>query len=181
VELVATERARRAGVRVPEVLAGWFRPRFPFGHEGWLLTREIEGSRDLVDLFSAGEPAGPALRRLGEETRRMHAAGVWHADLHVKNVLLVDGEVTIIDFDRAQVLDPVPEPARVGNLLRFDRSVVKLARSGVEIPLRDRLRFFHGYRDGPVERAARAEVIRRCRKSLARHGRWWSLAGTGRK
>jgi tRNA A-37 threonylcarbamoyl transferase component Bud32 len=111
----------------------------------------------------------------------MHAAGVWHADLHVKNVLLADGAVVIIDFDRARVLGPVPEPERVGNLLRFDRSVVKLERSGVHVPLRDRLRFFHGYRDGLVDRRAREDVVRRCRKSLARHRRWWSISGTGRK
>ncbi|MFW5791452.1 MAG: lipopolysaccharide kinase InaA family protein, partial [Desulfohalobiaceae bacterium] len=132
-ELAASEEARRAGVRVPEVVAAYVRPLRPFRHMGFLLTREVGQARDLVEAFRSGEPPGPVLHLLGEEVRRLHEAGVWHADLHVKNVLLAGGAVTLIDFDRARIMSPVPERMRIRNLLRFDRSVVKLANQGIAV------------------------------------------------
>ncbi|MEN8148788.1 MAG: lipopolysaccharide kinase InaA family protein [Planctomycetota bacterium] len=179
-ELRATEAARRAGVRVPEVLAAWYRFVGKVFHEGWILTREIEGATDLLTALSGGSAPPRIFRALGEETRKMHDAGVWHADLHVKNVLLTGDEVTIIDFDRARVTDEVSRDARIGNLLRFDRSVAKLGRSGVRVPAKDRMRFFHGYRKEAVSRGERAEILRRCERSLRMHARGWSLFGTGR-
>jgi len=179
VELVATERARAGGVRAPEILAAYVRRVTLVCHVGYLLTREIPGAVDLMTLIESGMATRGVFRRLGAETARMHAAGVRHADLHVKNVLVTGGEVTIIDFDRARVFDEVPREDRVGNLLRFDRSVVKLGRKGVRVPMKDRLRFFHGYRTEPVTRRERADVIRRCERSLSVHRKGWAIFGTG--
>jgi len=178
-ELVATERARAGGVRVPEILAAYVR-RVGLGcHVGYLLTREIPGATDLMTLIETGMATRGIFRRLGAETARMHEAGVRHADLHVKNVLVTGGEVTLIDFDGARVFPEVPRADRVGNLLRFDRSVVKLGTKGVRVPLKDRLRFFHGYRTDPVSRRERADVIRRCERSIALHRKGWAIFGTG--
>lgn len=174
-ELAASEEARRAGVRVPEVVAAYVRRLKPFGHEGFLLTREVGQARDLVEAFRSGEPAGPVLHQLGEELRRLHEAGVWHADLHVKNVLLAGGAVALIDFDCARVMAPVPERMRIKNLLRFDRSVVKLANQGVAVPVKDRLWFYKGYFGGWPPRAERAALIATCRRSIRRHRLWWWL------
>lgn len=174
-ELAASEEARRAGVRVPEVVAAYVRPLKPYGHKGFLLTREVSRARDLVEAFRSGEPPGPVLHRLGEEVRRLHQAGVWHADLHVKNVLLAKGAVTLIDFDRARVVSPVPERMRIRNLLRFDRSVVKLANQGVAVALKDRLRFYKGYFGRRLPRAERAALIASCRRSIGRHQWWWRV------
>jgi len=179
-ELVATEHARAAGVRVPEVLAAFFRRRALLFHEGWILTREVRGARDLTDCLRAGEAAGVLLRRVGREVRRMHDAGVLHADLHVKNVLVVEDGVVLIDFDRATVRDAVPEPDRVANLLRFDRSVEKLGRSGVRVPGRARLRVFRGHRGARHTREQRAELLRRCRRGRSWHRFWWALTGAGK-
>lgn len=175
-ELAATERARRAGVNVPEVLAAWHRPVLGFLHRGFLLTREVPGARDLVAVFGAGERAGAALRTLGAEVRRMHEAGVLHADLHVKNVLVDGGgRVTILDFDRARVAKSWPPAARIANLLRFDRSLVKLGRRGVAVARTDRLRFFAGYWPEGLPPGERADVVRRCRASLRRHRLGWRI------
>ncbi len=174
-ELAASEEARRAGVRVPEVVAAYVRRLRPFGHTGFLLTREVGQARDLVMAFRSGEPAGPVLHRLGEELRRLHEAGVWHADLHVKNVLLAGGAVTLIDFDRALVMAPVPGRMRIKNLLRFDRSVVKLANQGVAVAMKDRLRFYKGYFGRRLPRAERAALIATCRRGIRRHRWWWRL------
>jgi len=178
-ELAATERARSRGVRVPEILAAYVRSAALGGHVGYLLTREIAGATDLKTLIVSGMATRGIFRRIGRETARMHDAGVWHADLHVKNVLVTGGRVTLIDFDRARVGPEVPREDRIGNLLRFDRSVVKLERTGVRVPVKDRLRFFHGYRTGPVSRRERTEVIRRCERSLSLHRMGWAVFGRG--
>ncbi len=146
-ELLATEAARSRGVRVPEILAALHRPIFPGLHQGYLLTRLIPDSRDLSALLAEGREGDRWLEAAGVETRRMHEAGVWHADLHVKNVLVSDGEVTLLDFDRARVLLRVTDRDRRLNLFRFDRSVVKLSLLGVVVPRESRLRFFSGYLD----------------------------------
>jgi len=153
-ELVATEVARAAGVRVPEILAALHRPIRPGLHECYILSRLIPDATDLATLLldgagdGVGEGANRWLFETGVETRRMHEAGVWHADLHVKNVLVTGDGVTLIDFDRSRVLSTVPERGRRLNLFRFDRSVVKLSLKGVVVPRECRLGFFAGYTDG---------------------------------
>jgi 3-deoxy-D-manno-octulosonic acid kinase len=176
-ELAATEHARRAGVAVPSVLAAAWRPRLGLAHEGWLLTEEVPGAVDLVDALSGGTKAGPALAATGRETRRLHDAGVSHGDLHVKNVLLVEEGVVLIDFDKSRVREPLPDDLRTRNLLRFDRSVVKLSRRGVTVAARDRLRFFASYYRGELSRERRDALVSRCRRSLRWHRLAWSLFG----
>jgi 3-deoxy-D-manno-octulosonic acid kinase len=174
-ELFAIETARRAGVATPEILAAWHRPVALLFHTGYLLTREVEGACDLVSALGSGAAPGPLLAAVGREMRRMHASGVWHADLHVKNVLVSGGDVTLIDFDRARGPAPVSAAAAEDNLLRFDRSVVKLGRAGAAIPDRDRLRFFHAYYAGDLSRTRRDELRRRCARHLAWHRLMWRL------
>ncbi len=174
-ELVATVRAERAGVRVPVVLAALWRPRAGLLHEGFLLTREETGKRDLAAALADGAPAAAALSAVGRETRRLHEAGVWHADLHVRNVLLGADGATLLDFDRARVLSPVPADLRLASLLRFDRSVVKLARRGPTVRAADRLRFFKAYFGTRPDRRERDALAARCRRSLAWHRLWWGV------
>jgi tRNA A-37 threonylcarbamoyl transferase component Bud32 len=180
-ELRALERARAGGVQVPEGLAAFVRPRAGLLHEGWILTREVPGARDLVEVLPEGTGAGAVLEAAGREARRMHDAGVRHADLHVKNVLVAGDGVWLLDFDRARVLDPLPDADRRRNLLRFDRSVVKMERSGVRVPLKTRLRFFRGYYGGRPAAGERELLVTACRKSLSRHRAWWAIARVGRR
>jgi tRNA A-37 threonylcarbamoyl transferase component Bud32 len=175
-ELLAAERCRVSGVRVPEVLAAMHRRVALFLHRGYILTRVLPGVRDLVDLLEEGASPRGAMERIGRETRRMHEAGVWHADLHVKNVLVGDGEAALIDFDRARIEEPVSRRRRHGNLIRFDRSLVKLGRRGVPVSRVLRLRFFRGYFAGRPEPSEAAELQRRCERSLRRHRFWWRLS-----
>ncbi len=171
-ELVATEKARRAEVSVPEVLAAFHRPVFPGLHRGWLLTREVTGAENLKDLLGDPEVAAHRLFLTGSETRRLHEAGVWHADLHVGNVLVAGERVVLIDFDRARVPETVSAADRQLNLFRFDRSVVKLSLSGVVVPREVRLRFFDGYLDGAEESG---RLLARGERSHGFHRLAWRL------
>lgn len=179
-ELRATERARRAGVSVPEVLAAWRRPRAGVFHEGWLLTREVPAARDLPAVLADGARIPAAFSAIGREVRRLHEAGVVHGDLHVKNVLVGATGVTILDFDRARIVDPAPRSLCVGNLLRFDRSVEKLTLSGPVVPRADRLRVFAAYFAEGLSADERRRIARRCRRSLSRHRLGWRLLGAAR-
>jgi len=97
---------------------------------GALMTARISSAQTLADvlpgnkgseLLDAGLWTG-----IGQCIRRFHEAGVWHADLNARNILLDAGlEVFLIDFDRAR-----HTPGRVvngqGNLKRLKRSLTKL-------------------------------------------------------
>ena len=131
-ELRVTEHAAVAGVRVPAVIAAVER------HEGlayraWLATRWIEGGEELAGWL-AGKPAATVtaiLRDAGGQLARMHAAGIVHPDVNLRNLLVTPASssavVYVLDFDRARLLSrPVPGAWRARGLLRLARSARKL-------------------------------------------------------
>lgn len=149
-ELRATERARGGGARVPEVLAATER-RAGIGYAAWLATRLIPGATESAAwLRGAGEEARLAFfAEAGRQIARVHAAGVAHPDLNLRNLLVAgngdspgeasaaggagsadDGRgpvVWVIDFDRARLFDgPVPPERRAADLARLGRSATKL-------------------------------------------------------
>ena len=132
VELVLHHHLQGLDVPVVEAV-GAVVLRSPAGWRGFLLTREVPGAMDL-EAWLHGAPSvtdvdrETVLRRAGEAVRRLHDAGVSHADLHAKNLLLTpEGEIRILDLDRARVYGKsVPEAARLNNLVRF--GLVRLAR-----------------------------------------------------
>lgn len=127
-ELEATETARAAGCRVPIVHAVAVEERGPF-YRGWIVTSAIEGSKSYIDVFAAGDEAarGALLQAAGNAVRGLHDAGVYHPDLNGHNLLIDDeGEVAVIDFDRAVVAAPGIHRLAERNRDRLWRSLVKL-------------------------------------------------------
>ena len=131
-ELRATEHAGAAGVRVPEVVAAVER-RLGFGYTALLATRWIEGGQELASWLGGRDAATVALvlHEAGRQIGRMHAAGIAHPDLNLRNLLVsrsgAEPEVHLLDFDRAHLIEgPVPNARRVRNLLRLARSARKL-------------------------------------------------------
>lgn len=135
-ELRATERARAGGVRTPVVVAAIERPARMAGYRAWLATELVPNGRDLAAFLS--EPSGDAertravLAEAGRQMAAMHAAGVAHPDVNLRNLLVAgDGpapEVYLLDFDRAAVsATPVSNPRRDRDLRRLARSARKLA------------------------------------------------------
>jgi 3-deoxy-D-manno-octulosonic acid kinase len=91
-------------------------------YRGWLLMERIPDVTPLADLL--GERAQePALwRRCGATIRKFHAAGVVHADLNARNILVGPGHaIHLVDFDRARI--------RAGDLAGFRRNLARLKRS----------------------------------------------------
>ena len=93
---------------------------------GALITARIEGARTLADLLPGDQSSAEMWSDVGKCIRRFHQAGVWHADLNTRNILL-DGrsQVFLIDFDRAR-LTPGKAVNGENNLARLNRSLVKL-------------------------------------------------------
>lgn len=133
-EAIATERARAAGVRVPEVLAAIER-RHTIGYTAHLITRLVDrGTHGEAWLRprSKGERTA-ALIEAGRQVARMHAAGIAHPDLNLRNLLIVEAPgsgcplVYLLDFDRARLHDcQVPPSRRADDLERLGRSARKL-------------------------------------------------------
>jgi len=122
-----------------------------------LVTKKIEGSSDLLEVcreLSAGlQPSSAQRRLLVERMARaiaaMHDAGIVHADLNLKNLLvkdpLGDPQVFIVDFDKARVLEHVSLRRRLKNLIRLDRSIVKWPEARQQVSISDRLRLWRDY------------------------------------
>jgi hypothetical protein len=131
-ELAITEAARRRGVPTVEILAaGIDRVWGPF-YRGWLITREINGARDLwTALQDDSFVRNSLLEATARAIRRMHVQGIYHGDLNLKNILLRrerdELKIYIIDFDKASLFPgAVPAAKARRNLARLRRSIGKL-------------------------------------------------------
>lgn len=114
-----------AGVSVPEPLGVmWERHGAVF--RGAIATRRLEAVGLRERLVESNGEERTLLESIGRLIRSMHDAGVYHADLHVENIL-VDGETAyLIDFDNARRHDSLGSVQRARNLLRLRRSFQKL-------------------------------------------------------
>jgi 3-deoxy-D-manno-octulosonic acid kinase len=97
---------------------------------GALITAEIAGAQTLADILPAEGVEDTVTDALwldiGKCISRFHTAGVWHADLNARNILLdSERQVYLIDFDRARFTPQKPVDG-AGNLKRLKRSLLKL-------------------------------------------------------
>ena len=113
-------------------MEGWI------AYRGALVTAEVPAAATLVEALRAA-PDVAARRALaaaaGRAVASLHAAGVFHADLNLTNLLVHPGNdgpsIVLLDFDRAR-LQATPLAARVRrrNLKRLARSLAKLDPTG---------------------------------------------------
>lgn len=117
------------GLPVPRPVAALCEFRGLFS-TGALLTVCIPSATTLADMLpgnNAGLVAdGVAWESIGKCIRQFHDAGVWHADLNARNIMLnTDLQVFLIDFDRARFSAGNAVNGE-GNLSRLKRSLLKL-------------------------------------------------------
>jgi tRNA A-37 threonylcarbamoyl transferase component Bud32 len=132
-EIEILEYAHNRGINVPEPLGAAFR-RSGVGFKAFIATRLIESAVELAECFNPHAKITVKERHLiiftaGREVRKMHDLGILHADLHVRNILIVRGKNSIafiIDFDKAVVKKQISISDRGKNLLRLGRSIDKL-------------------------------------------------------
>jgi 3-deoxy-D-manno-octulosonic acid kinase len=159
---------------------------FPF-YRAYLFTLEVPGARDSIQFFQdiGSRPVGEVLalkrkiiRAAGRLVRHFHDSGFFHADLQLRNLLIADPQVLLIDFDRSCRMQNLSDRRRMKNLLRLNRSVDKWKRRGLPVTFSDRLRFFLAY-TGEDLRAR--DVLRKALRTYSLStllNRWrWTLAG----
>jgi 3-deoxy-D-manno-octulosonic-acid transferase len=122
------------GLPVPEPVAARMQRVGRLWHRADILVRRIPDSQTLVQRLASEAGMAPAQwQALGQALRRMHEAGVWHADLNAHNLLLdVAGRAYVIDFDRCALRPGQAGAAsarwKAANLRRLLRSLRKEAR-----------------------------------------------------
>jgi serine/threonine protein kinase len=153
-ELALTEDIRSCGI--PTVLSiGAIHHRifFPF-YRAYFLSLEVPHAIDLIQYFNerGAHPSRENLslkrktiRSAGLLIRQFHQAGFSHGDLQLKNVLVAEDQLLLIDFDRSYRKPSLSTRERMKNLLRLNRSVEKWKRLGLPITRTDRWRFFLAY------------------------------------
>jgi len=93
---------------------------------GAIMTMRIPSAITLADVFTGNCLVKGLWASVGKCIRGFHDAGVWHADLNARNILLdAEYKVYLIDFDRARFRPGRPVNGG-GNLNRLKRSLVKL-------------------------------------------------------
>ena len=136
-EICISETASQRGVPSAEVIAIAKRRLWGLFYKAKFISKEIDGAVDMVEFLKKSSAEfiqtykKPVILALVKLIRNMHDAGIYHADLHLKNILLKKdstGEFTayIIDLDKSVVLNKLNIQQRIRNLLRLDRSLEKL-------------------------------------------------------
>jgi len=137
-EICISEVASQRGVPSAEVIAIAKRRLWGLFYKAKFISKEIDDAVDIIEFlkkFSAEfiqTYKKPVIFALVKLIRNMHDAGIYHADLHLKNILLkkgLNGEFTayIIDLDKSVVLNKLDIQQRIKNLLRLDRSLEQTA------------------------------------------------------
>ncbi len=191
-ELLLTEIAASKGLNVARIAGLVLRRVEGVFWSATLVTEEIEGALDLrriaADVYPVlGRAARNALlKSVAREIRKMHDIGIFHADLHLKNILVRDWDGSprtyIIDFDRGDYFKGLAPKKRLGNLMRLGRSAEKFNRTAGHISAADRLRLLKYYADGDgrmwraLKKGARSYALRR-----KAHGLWWRAISVFRK
>lgn len=136
-EIAVNEIALKNNVPAAEVVAIIKRRLWGLFYKADFVSKEIPDAVDIIQFIT--ESSLPSLQRfkkpiicvLAGLLRNMHDAGIFHADLHLKNILVkreTNGEfhTYIIDLDKSVVTEKLSIDKRMKNLLRLDRSVEKL-------------------------------------------------------
>ena len=128
-ELRVAQALEGASVMTPRVVGFALYDAGPLLCRSDVMTSEITGARDLVSALGA---ASSDSRMILEATARLLVAlaraGAHHADLNLKNVLVVSGDsgpvAFVLDVDRVS-LGVDPREAMRRNLARLERSALK--------------------------------------------------------
>ena len=109
------------GLPVPRPVAALC-DRLVLFYRGWLMTSLLPNVTPLADMLAERGGDAALWRSSGRVIGRFHDAGVVHADLNARNILVgPDDAIYLIDFDRARI--------SAGNARAFSANLARLRRS----------------------------------------------------
>ena len=122
------ERARGAGLPVPEPVAACI-CRSGLWYRAILITAYLQDTETLTQRLQRIKLKPDCWHRIGLLIKRMHAAGIRHADLTSDNILIDSQDrFYLIDFDMARVMNRIDD-WQWRPLYRFQRSMEKRDRN----------------------------------------------------
>jgi serine/threonine protein kinase len=159
-EMVANTHILSKGIKTTEILAvAKLKVLGPL-YRTFLFSKEISEAIDLTGLFNGLKNKSPqerftikkqVIRAIARSIYTMHNQGVYHSDLHLKNILICQSDVSaepdvyIIDFDKALLKKRLSTREKIDNLLRFNRSLEKYKFQGGVITRTDQIRILKEY------------------------------------
>ncbi len=135
------------GIPTPEIVGLRFKKNGMF-YAMEIISRMIPESVDLLAFLEQFPNGGSAvIRKTGALIRDIHRAQVYHADLHVKNIVLdKEQKPWIIDLDNAYRFIDLPFILRYKNTRRFIHSLKKWDKRGrIRLPRGWKQTFMEGY------------------------------------
>jgi 3-deoxy-D-manno-octulosonic acid kinase len=135
------------GIRTPEILAARLIKEGLF-YAIDVVSKFIPDSKDLLVHFEKDHTDNLELfKKSGLLIRQIHDLGVYHTDLHIKNLLLDNsGNLWVLDLDKAYQFALLPEFMKQMNLKRFMRSIKKWQTKGrIHLPDEWASSFLNGY------------------------------------
>ena len=196
-ELSICEAAGKSGIKTSEVIAIVKNRVLGPIYKCWLVSKEITGAIDLMELLLNAEKNKLVARKrqiinkTAKAVKEMHGAGIYHADLHLKNILIQSAagkvDVYIIDLDKSRQYEKISLHQRMRNIMRLDRSVEKMIKNNrvtfdetypFPISGTDKLRFLKEYikTDNKSEKPLRY-YLQSYNTSHNLHRLWWSVGG----
>lgn len=174
-EIAVTAALRRAGAPVPRpAFGGAYRSGVAWnGAVATFLEADTCDAETWLRAAPAQAQLDRALESAGASVRRFHDAGGSHPDLHAKNLLVRDGgercEILVIDLDRARIVPHLEARARMAQLMRLYRALLKRDLLGI-VGERGLARFFDAYvqQDAALRSALLARLPAE-RRRVARH------------
>ncbi len=197
-ELINTSKALERGVPTAEILGVrlevvWPLPMVTF-YRAEVFSKELPETVDLVEFLESltsdralSLHKREIIRAVALAVRAMHDGGLYHNDLHLKNILVsrcTPFKAYIIDLDKSSLYGSLSVNQRMKNLSRLDRSVEKFMAVGAycDTPLlitqRDKLRFLRDYfnRNSDWKDLARS-FVKSASGGHTLHRWWWKVLG----
>jgi 3-deoxy-D-manno-octulosonic acid kinase len=123
-EYKALEWMHQQGLPVPKPIAA-FCERHGLIYRADILLERLPNCIDLQTWLHKSPLSESQWHQLGATIARFHLAGVYHADLNIKNILWNGETAFLIDFDRGKI-NQKPGFWQNRNLSRLQRSFVKV-------------------------------------------------------
>ena len=138
--LAGAVRLKEFEIPTPEVLIAARRTKFRLPYEDFLVTRELSTLQlpldKLAGEFAQGDPYRQFVSGVTALMVKMHAAGVEHGDLSLRNIFCRKSQIGIysgwgvIDLDGCRIhVEEMPEPRRKRELARVISSYLRCVKS----------------------------------------------------